>query len=86
MTMLIRNSNDARTQWAEMIEQVRDEPVHIQRRGRAVAVLVSPEFFDRAVEALEDIADIEAVDAALAEDAPLVSHDDLMSELGIETT
>lgn len=86
MTMLIKNSNDARTQWAEMIEQVRDEPVHIQRRGRAVAVLVSPDFFVRAVDALEDIGDIAAAETALADDEPLVSHADLMRELGIETT
>lgn len=86
MGMVVKNANDARTQWADLLEHVRDEPVHIERRGREVAVLVAPDFFRRAVEALEDIGDLEAADAALAEDAPLVAHDDLMRELGIETT
>lgn len=82
--MAIRNSNDARTQWAELIDQVRTEPVHIQRRGREVAVLVSPEFFERAIEALEDIEDITAAHEAMAEDGPRISHEDLMRELGLK--
>lgn len=82
--MAIRNSNDARTQWAELIDLVRTEPVHIERRGREVAVLVSPGFFERAIEALEDIEDITAAEEAVAEDGPLVSHAELMRELGIE--
>lgn len=82
--MAIRNSNDARTQWAELIELVRTEPVHIERRGREVAVLVSPAFFERAIEALEDIEDIAAAEASMAEAGPVVSHEELMRELGIE--
>lgn len=81
--MATRNSNDARTQWAELIELVRTEPVHIERRGREVAVLVSPAFFERAIEAIEDIEDVTAAHEAMAEDGPRISHEELMRELGL---
>ena len=82
--MAVRNANDARTHWAEILDQVRDEPVHIERRGREVAVVVSPAFFERAVSALEDLEDIAAGEAAL-EDGELVTHEQLMRDLGLET-
>jgi antitoxin StbD len=82
--MAVKNANDARTHWAEILDQVRDEPVHIERRGREVAVVVSPAFFARAVAALEDIEDVAAAETAL-EDEELVSHEQLMRDLGLET-
>ncbi len=82
--MAVRNANEARTRWAEILDQVRDEPVHIERRGREVAVVVSPAFFERAVTALEDIEDIADGEAAL-EDEELVTHEQLMHDLGLET-
>lgn len=58
------------------------EPVEITSRGaRRRAYVVSPEFFDRAVEALEDRADIAGAAQARREDR--VSHEDLMAELGL---
>lgn len=77
-------SNDARTKWSEMIDASRNEPVTITRRGRAVAVLVKPEFFERAMDALEDLEDIEDAAEAAASDEPTISHLDLMRELGFE--
>ena len=63
------------------------EPVTITHRGRERAVIVNPEWFQRAVEAIEDIEDIEAARAARAardEPGEPISHEDLMRELGLD--
>jgi antitoxin StbD len=82
--MTTTTSNEARTHWAELIDGVRLEPVHITRRGRPVAVVVDPDFYARAVEALEDAEDVAAARAARAEGGPMVTHEELLRELGIE--
>jgi prevent-host-death family protein len=82
--MVTTSSNDARIHWAELLDNVRSEPVHINRRGRAVAVLVDPDFYERALEALEDAEDLAAARAAREDNEPLVSHEDLRRELGID--
>ncbi|WAH99098.1 type II toxin-antitoxin system Phd/YefM family antitoxin [Arthrobacter sp. MMS18-M83] len=82
--MTTTTSNEARTHWAELIDGVRVEPVHITRRGRPVAVMVDPEFYERAVQALEDAEDVAAARAARSEDEPTVTHEELLRELGIE--
>lgn len=76
-------SNDARTKWSEMIDATRDEPVTITRRGRTVAVLVKPEFFERALDALGDIEDIEEAAAAAKSDEPTFTLDEIRREFGI---
>lgn len=59
------------------------EPVEITSRGaRRRAVVVSPSFFDAAMQALEDQLDIR--DAAKARtETERISHEDLMAELGL---
>lgn len=47
------------------------------------AVVVSPGFYDRAVQALEDIEDIRAAAAARQETGG-ISQEDLRSELGLD--
>lgn len=44
------------------------------------AVLVSPDFFDRALEALEDQADILSAAEARKEPEPRIPHADVMAE------
>lgn len=59
------------------------EPVFIFSRGsRRRAVVVSPEFYDRAIQALEDIEDIRAAAEARRETGE-ISHGDLNAELGL---
>lgn len=73
-----------RSQQSDYIAAAQREPVEITSRGAGRrAVVVSPEFFDRALQALEDQADVR--DAALArQEAGLrVAHDDLAAELGL---
>lgn len=76
-------ANDARTNWSVMLDQARIEPIEITRRGRPVGVLVSPDFFERAVDALEDAEDLAAARAAKDSTEPTISHEELMRELGL---
>lgn len=73
-----------RKQQSDYIAAAQREPVEITSRGAGRrAVVVSPEFFDRAVQALEDQLDIRATAAARTETEPRVSHEELMAELGL---
>lgn len=71
-----------RSRQSDYIAAAQREPVEITSRGAGRrAVVVSPEFFDRALEALEDQADIRA--AVGARNEPRIPFDDLMEELGL---
>ena len=73
-----------RAQQSEYIAAAQREPVEIMSRGVGRrAVVVSPEFFDRALEALEDQADIRSAAEARGESGPRLSHADVMAEFGL---
>ena len=73
--------SDFRSRQADLIASAQREPVEITSPGAGRrAVLVSPEFYDRALQALEDQADIRAAPAAHQE-TERVSHEDLAAEL-----
>ncbi len=75
--------SDFRSRQADLIAAAQREPVEITSRGAGRrAVVVSPEFYDRALQALEDQADIRAA-AAAREETERVSHEDLVAELGL---
>ena len=66
------------------IASAQREPVEILSRGAIRrAVLVSPELFDRDMEALEDKMDLAEARSVDLDD--LVSHEDLMEELGFNS-
>lgn len=72
-----------REKQSDYIAEAQREPVQITSRGVGRrAVIVSPDFFDRAMQALEDQADIRAAAEARA-DTERVSHEDLMAEVGL---
>ncbi|MFV0405647.1 MAG: type II toxin-antitoxin system prevent-host-death family antitoxin [Propioniciclava sp.] len=71
-----------RSQQSDYIAVAQREPVEITSRGVGRrAVVVSPEFFDRAMRALEDQGDMRAVAEARTE--PRVSHAEVMAEFGL---
>lgn len=71
-----------RNQLSNVIGVVQSEPVEITTREMVRrAVVVLPEFYDRAIRVLEDQADVGAVAAARTE-VERVSHKDLIRELG----
>lgn len=73
-----------RERQSDYIATAQREPVEITSRGVGRrAVVVSPDFFDRAIEALEDLADIQAAAQARREGGPHIPFDELMEELGL---
>jgi antitoxin StbD len=81
--MVTTTLSNFRAHQSELLDAAQRAPVEILSRGsRRRAVVVSPEFFDRALQALEDQADVEAAAAARREDDS-ISHEDLMAELGL---
>ncbi|GAA1471232.1 type II toxin-antitoxin system Phd/YefM family antitoxin [Corynebacterium felinum] len=72
-----------REKQSDYIAAAQREPVIVTSRGaRRRAVVVSPEFYDRAMQAIEDQEDIRAATEARNE-IGRVSHDELIRELGI---
>lgn len=75
--------SEFRQNQSSLIARAQREPIELMSRGaQRRAVIVSPEFFDRAVAALEELEDVRA--AARARSEETVTHDDLMAELGLE--
>lgn len=59
--------SDTRNHFSDVIARSKTETVFIEQRGQGAAVVVSPEHYDRMLEALEDVA---AFDEAIAEEGP----------------
>ena len=74
--------SEAREKLADAVETARTEPVVLERYGRPAAVLVSPERYEEMLAALEDADDVDAFDAAGAEEGPNVPWDQVMTDLG----
>lgn len=75
--------SEFRSRQSDYIAAAQREPVVITSRGVGRrAVVVSPEFYDRAIQALEDQADIQAAAKARKEQGR-ISHEDLVRELGL---
>ena len=74
--------SEAREKLADAVETARSEPVVLERYGRPVAVLVSPERYEQMLEALDDAEDTDAFDAAMAEEGPNVRWDQVKADLG----
>ncbi|MGO4295871.1 type II toxin-antitoxin system prevent-host-death family antitoxin [Glutamicibacter sp. MCAF14] len=71
-----------RNQQSDYIAAAQREPIEISSRGAGRrAVVVSPEFYDRALQALEDQADVRA--AADARKEPQSPFEDLMEKIGL---
>lgn len=78
------SSSSFRSEMSRYLEIAQREPVAILSRGtRPRAILVSPEFFEAAMEAMEDRADLLAA-AKAREIGGSISHANLKAELGLE--
>lgn len=76
--------SEFRAHQSDYVAAAQREPVEITSRGVGRrAVVVSPDFYDRALEALEDQADIRAAAGARGETEPRATHADVMSEFGL---
>jgi antitoxin Phd len=73
---------DARAQFPLLLSTAQEETVFLERRGKVEAVMVSPEQYERMMEALEEQEDIEAFDAALAEPGDSIPWEKVQADLG----
>ncbi|BDZ55184.1 hypothetical protein DSM26151_26510 [Agromyces marinus] len=75
---------DARSHLSDVIARSRQEAVFIERRGQRAAVVVSPERYERMLDALEDAEDAAAFDEAMAEEGENIPWDQVKKDLGWE--
>lgn len=79
--------SEARGRLASIIDDARHEPVYLTRRNKRVAAVVDADVLDRLLEAAEDLDDLIAYDAAIAENKRIggenVQWDDLKRDLGL---
>lgn len=80
--MSIISVADARKHLSDVITQSKNEAVFIERRGQRAAVLISPEQYERMMEALEDAEDVTAFDIAMAEEGPDIPWSEVKADLG----
>lgn len=78
------NVTDARAKFSELITQSHAEAVFVERHGKTEAVIVSPDQYERMMDALEEIEDVHAFDAAMAEEGGNVSWTQAKADLGWE--
>ena len=72
----------ARDNLPEAVELARTEAVVLERYGHPAAVLVSPERYDELMSALEEVGDVAAFDAAMAEEGPNIPWEQVKADLG----
>lgn len=80
--MSIVSVADARNHLSGVIARAKGEAVFIERRGQRAAVVISPERYDRMLEALEDAEDAAAFDDAMAEEGPNIPWAQVKVDLG----
>ena len=76
--------SDARANLPDVIERARTEAVVVERHGKPAAVLVSPEQYERLMDALEEVDDIRAFDEAMADEGENIPWDQAKADLGWE--
>ena len=74
--------SEAREKLAEAVETARTEAVFLQRYGQPAAVLVSTDRYDELIEALEEVEDVAAFDAAMAEEGASIPWEQVKEDLG----
>lgn len=75
---------DARARLPELVSRAQKEAVFVERHGKAAAVLVSPAQYDRMMDALEEVEDVRAFDAAMADEGENIPWAQAKADLGWE--
>jgi prevent-host-death family protein len=74
---------DARAELPTVINKAQRKPVHIVRHGHSVAVVVSPELYEKAMSAMEELEDIAAFDEATNLREKTYPWEQVKQELGL---
>ena len=73
---------DARNNFSEILTQSQTEAVIIERRGQRAAVVISPEQYERMLDAFEEAEDVAAFDEAMLEEGPNIPWAQVKKDLG----
>jgi antitoxin Phd len=76
------NISSARENLPDAVDTARTEAVFLERYGRPVAVIVSPERYEQLMSALDEVDDVAAFDAAMAEEGPNIPWETVKVDLG----
>ncbi len=74
--------SELRVRYREVFEKIKRAPVILAQRSQAVAVLVSPELWNRLLERLEELEDALSVVEARERGEPLTRLEDYLAERG----
>ena len=74
--------SEGRERLSEMVDVARNEAVVFERYGRPAAVMISADRYEEMMEALEEIEDISAFDAAMAEEGSNIPWEQVKQDLG----
>ena len=80
--MATMSISEAREHLSDAVETARFEAVFLERYGRPAAVLVSRERYEELLEAFEEVEDVAAFDAAMAEEGANIPWEQVKSDLG----
>ena len=72
----------AREKLSEVVEMSQSEPVVLELYGRPAAVMVSPGLYDEMLDALEELRDVVAFDAAMTEEGGNIPWEQVKIDLG----
>jgi antitoxin Phd len=72
----------ARERLSEVVEMAQSEPVVLEHYGRRAAVVVSPGHYDEMLDAFDELQDVVAFDAALAEEGNNIPWEQVKIDLG----
>lgn len=64
------------------MDETRNEAVLLERRGAPVAVLISADRYEALLAAFDDVMDVSAIDAVMAEGRSTVPWDEVKADLG----
>ena len=76
------NISEFRANLPDAVETAQTEAVILERHGHRAAVMVSPARYDELMDAMEELEDMAAVDAALAEGGDPIPWEQVMKDLG----
>ena len=74
--------SSARENLPDVVNMAQTEAVFLERYGKPAAVLVSPEQYEKMMDALEEAEDIAAFDGAMAEEGPNIPWAQVKADLG----
>ena len=75
--------SQARESFADVIAQSAVEEVFLEKHGKAVAVLISAEVYEKLHEAWEDMEDLKVFEEAESDEQPGIPMEQVFHELGI---